>query len=46
MIEVVLYSIIHSLILFYVPYLAYDGFLNQNIGDQLSYVHHTLPAAI
>eukprot|EP00750_Incisomonas_marina_P033805 INCI9963.1.p1 GENE.INCI9963.1~~INCI9963.1.p1 ORF type:complete len:1815 (-),score=332.22 INCI9963.1:221-5665(-) len=36
-IEVVLYSIIHSLVLFYIPYLAYDGFLNNNIGDQLSY---------
>ena len=37
-IEVVLYSIIHSLVLFYIPYLAYDGFLNNNIGDQLSCV--------
>mgnify|MGYP007107861374 CR=1 FL=1 len=41
-VEVVVYSIVHSLVLFFVPYLAYDGFLNNNIGDQLSCVRQLL----
>jgi hypothetical protein len=36
-INVVVFSVFHSLVIFYLPYLAYDGFLNNGIGDQLSY---------
>ena len=35
-VNVVVFSVVHSLVLFFMPFIAYDGFVNNNIGDQLS----------